>query len=32
MEQKEKGICIGDENMVKCATIRPLIYSDFISQ
>ena len=26
MEQKEKGICIGDENMVKCATVRPLIY------
>ena len=32
MEQKEKGICIGDKNMVKCATFRPLIYSVFISQ
>ena len=32
MEQKEKGICIGGENMVKCATVRPLIYSVFISQ
>ena len=32
MEQKEKGICIGDENMVKCATARRLIYSVFISQ
>ena len=31
MEQKEKGICIGDENMVKCATVRLLIYSVFIS-
>ena len=32
MGQKEKGIYIGDENMVKCATVRPLIYSVFISQ
>ena len=32
MEQKGKGICIEDENMVKCATVRPLIYSVFISQ
>ena len=32
MEHKEKGISIGDENMVKCATVRPLIYSVFISQ
>ena len=32
MEQKEKGICIGDKNMVKCVTVRPLIYSVFISQ
>ena len=31
MEQKEKGICIGDENMVKCATVRPFTYSVFIS-
>ena len=29
MEPKEKGICIGDENMVKCTTVRPLIYSFF---
>ena len=27
MKQEEKGICIGNENMVKCATVRPLIYS-----
>ena len=32
MEQKKIYICIGDENMVKCATVRPLIYSVFISQ
>ena len=32
MEQKEKGICIGDENMVTCATVRSIIYSVFISQ
>ena len=32
MKQKEKGIFIGDENLVKCATVRPLIYSVFISQ
>ena len=32
MEQKEKGIFKGDENMVKCVTVRPLIYSAFISQ
>ena len=29
MEHKEKGICTGGENMVKCATVRPLIYSVF---
>ena len=33
MEQKDKGIFIGDENiLLKCATVRPLIYSVFISQ
>ena len=32
MEQKEKGICIGDDNMVKFTTVRPLIYSVFNSQ
>ena len=32
MEWKEKGIFIGGENMVKCAPVRPLIYSVFISQ
>ena len=32
MEQKEKGIYIRGESMVKCATVRSLIYRFFISQ
>ena len=31
MKKKERYF-IGDENMVKCATVRPIIYSAFISQ
>ena len=32
MKQKEKGIFIGGENMVKCEKVRPLIYRVFIPE
>ena len=30
VEQKEKGIFIGDENIVNCATVRLIIYIVFL--